>query len=109
MDLVLVRLTAADNTADSGHNPELITDILWAAARLPEGLEHIRARHGPSSATFDVAMFYSSGSPSIAEAALDLCERAIASAPALLGWSADLIPTATDYPTDPGTTDLPMN
>lgn len=69
--------------------PELdfgvISDILWTAARLDDGLEHIHAR--TATGRIDVTFFYRAESLSAAlTAAGSICRRALNSSPALRDW-----------------------
>ncbi|WP_194907063.1 hypothetical protein [Catenulispora rubra] len=88
MDLVLVRLSAPNGggVTDRHPDPEAVADILWANAAVDDRLEHIRARHGPTAGSFDLALFYRSGPASPTELAECLCHRTITASPALDGW-----------------------
>jgi hypothetical protein len=78
-------------------SPEIVADILWAVALPADGLEHVRARHGPGG-QIDLAIFHRTDlvaqNP---EDCLALCRRAIATAPALTGWTAQRLRTAHPY------------
>lgn len=89
MDLVLVRLIAPNGgeVTDRQPDPEEVADILWANAADGDRLEHIRARHGPTAGSFDLALFHRSGPASPTELAECLCHRTITASPALEGWT----------------------
>lgn len=88
MDLVLVRLIAPNGgeVTDRQPDPETVADILWANTAVDDRLEHIRARHGPTAGSFDLALFYRTGPASPTELAECLCRRTITASPALGGW-----------------------
>lgn len=99
MNMTLIRLTPPAATAGSSQNPapdlpspEVVADILWAAAIPADALEHVRARSGPGR-QIDVAIFHRTG-PTVGgrETCLALCRRAIAHSPALAFWAAEPLP-----------------
>jgi hypothetical protein len=104
MELILIRLTADGTAAAPGADPdpEIVADVIWAAAVPADRLEHLRTRPGPHPGCVDVALFHRPGHPSAADLAHGLCQRAITTAPFLHGFTArplpDLSPEATDFP-----------
>ncbi|MEZ0106326.1 hypothetical protein ABH920_000307 [Catenulispora sp. EB89] len=96
--MALLRLCPGPDARISTPSPEIVADILWAAAVPADGLEHIRARHGPTPTAIDLALFHiGSEAETVADIALRLCRRAIDAAPALAGWTATRIPLGTHY------------
>jgi hypothetical protein len=65
--------------------PGAIVDLLWLHAAPPDGVKHIHARAGPHR--IDVAVFTVASEQSISDYIVTrVCERAVASIPALQGW-----------------------
>jgi hypothetical protein len=86
-------VTAALVAGGEAPQPELesgvISDILWAAARPDDGLEHIYAR--TATGRIDVTFFHRAESLSAALAAAgSICRRSLNSSPTLRGWRINL-------------------
>ncbi|WP_405009834.1 hypothetical protein [Kitasatospora sp. NBC_01539] len=91
----------ADWRAASTHvAPALVTDILWAAARPGDGLEHVHALTMPGR--MELTFFHCA--PSLEKAlgsAGRLCRRALDSSPALSHWRIAGDTPATDFASTP--------
>ena len=103
MDLIPIRLAAGAGPQSADLSPEMLADVLWAGALPTDRLEHIRARHGPTPGTVDVALFIlpagagrtaGSSLESSADIALRLCRRVLDASPALAGWHLTLLGSA---------------
>ena len=104
MDFALIRLTApVQHRAPDRQptNPDIVADILWAAAIPGDRLEHVRARQGLVAGVVDVAVFHRPTTTPGEQEALHLCQRAIATAPVLAGWTAHILANPTDLLTEP--------
>jgi hypothetical protein len=100
MQMVLVGLSPGPRAGAETSNPEIVTDILWAAAIPEDHLEHIRARHGPDGRDIHVALFHDYiGCELVSDIALRLCLRAVTGAPVLTGWTAFSLERAPATPT----------
>lgn len=99
--MILVRLSPSPTARIKTLSPEIVADILWAAAIPEDHLEHVRARCGPVGGDIDAALFHKDAgeAPSVGtdvvHVALNLCRRAITVSPTLDGWSAGpLVPAS---------------
>lgn len=87
--MILVRLSPGPTAGVKTPNPEIVADVLWAAAVPEDRLEHVRARPGPAGGDIHIALFHNPvGCEPVADLALRLCRRAITTAPVLIGWTA---------------------
>jgi hypothetical protein len=98
MELVLVRMSPTPAAWPRRLSPQIVADILWAAAIPDDRLERTTARTASVSDSITVALFIRKGTRSAADKALDLCLRAIRGSPALAGWTADRLDPADLLP-----------
>ncbi|MEU8971260.1 hypothetical protein AB0D11_18645 [Streptomyces monashensis] len=86
--MALATLVAGGEAAHPELDSGIISDILWAAARPDDGLEHIHVRS--AAGRIDVTFFHRAESLSAALAAAgDICRRSLDSSPVLRGWGFD--------------------
>jgi hypothetical protein len=85
MQLAVVHLIAGPGVTRRDLEPEIVVDIVWAAAVPADRLEYVRARTRPGG--IDLVLFHRSGPGAPASvAARLLIDRARANAPPLRGW-----------------------
>lgn len=89
MQIVVVTFRPPPDAERRDIDPGVLVDILWASAAPDDGLEHIRARADPRPGDLSLALLLRSSTEeeSSTEPVRELCGRAIASSPALTGWT----------------------
>jgi hypothetical protein len=85
MYMATVTLTATGAAVRRGLAPQLVTDILWAAATPADDLEHLHSLVTPDRV--ELTFFHGSANSMQAHsAAIRICRRALTSSPSLRGW-----------------------
>jgi hypothetical protein len=91
VDITVLRLEGPADRADAQLAAAIIEDAIWAAARAEDRLEHVYVSARTWRQAVGVVLFHRSAYGAAGTArALDLCRRAVASAPSLAGWRAGL-------------------